>query len=69
MDEPSTRVVQLEGDGQVAISWKSRDIAPSRVGGVEFRQTRQIDSYILGKNPEVVAVKVDRMRKTACGWS
>lgn len=45
--KPCAWVVQLEGNGQVAVAWERGDVAAGRVDGVERRHAGEICARVL----------------------
>lgn len=67
MDEPCTRVVKLEGDGEVAVTRESSDVTTRRVNHVQGGGVAVPHSSILAEDEEVVAVQVDGVPDTEAG--
>lgn len=61
--EPRAWVVQLEGDGQVAIAREGRDIATSWVHGREGAHTGSIGACLLSHDPKIMSMQMDRVRE------
>lgn len=61
MNIPCAGVVQLEGDGEVAVAREGGDVTAGRVGLVEVNGLRVEDAGGLREDPEVVTVEVDRV--------
>lgn len=64
MEQPRTRVVQLERDSQVAVSRQSGDIATRRVDEVEVCGSETEGADRLSDDEEIVAVHVDWVVET-----
>lgn len=67
MAEPSARVVDLEGNGEVAVAWERGDVAARWVGEVELCGTVDVGANFLPDDPKVVAVEVDRVVEATIG--
>lgn len=64
VDEPSAWVVELEGDGEVAVAGQGGDVTAGWVGEVELAGAFDVGACGLGDDPEVVAVEVDGVEET-----
>lgn len=65
VDEPSAWVVELEGEGEVAVAGQGSDVTARGVGEVELGGAFDVGACGLGYDPEVVAVEVDGVEETA----
>lgn len=63
--EPRARVVELEGEREVAVARERGRVPARRVLDVEARRVAVEDARGLGQDPEVVAVEVDRVGDAA----
>lgn len=59
VDEPCTGVVQLEGDGEVAVTREGSDVTTRRVDHVQGGDVAGPHAGVLAEDEEVVAVQVD----------
>lgn len=59
MGEPGARVVEAEGEGQVAAARERGDVAAGRVGRLQGRGAVRVGVGALRDDPEVVPVEVD----------
>lgn len=64
VDEPSARVVELEGDGEVAVAGQGGDVTAWWVGEIELGGAFDVGACGLGDDPEVVTVEVDGVKET-----
>jgi hypothetical protein len=61
VQEPDARVVSLNGDHYISLSWQQGNISTGRIGR-ELRRRFVEVTGALGENKEVVAVNVDWVR-------
>lgn len=61
VDEPRARVVELKGEGEVAVGGQAGDVAARRVDEVELGLVAAVGARRLREDPKVVAVHVDRV--------
>lgn len=59
--EPGPGVVFLERDHQIAVSRQRSDVTTGRIHKVQLNSRWVVNSGLLGEDPEIVAVKMDRV--------
>lgn len=61
VDQPSSRVILLKGNGKVAAAWERCNVSTRRVNKVELAGVNVEYAGSLTHNPKIVAVEMDRM--------